>query len=286
MYTTLISVNDLQPQLADPDWVIVDCRFDLSAPDQGRRDYLRDHIPGALFADLATDLSGHGRSGGGRHPLPDTDALIGLFSRLGIDARCQVVVYDAVGGGFAARLWWLLRYMGHEAVALLDGGWPAWLVAGFETDAGTEIRAARTFTGAPREPLRAPIDIVGKVAALVDSRDPARYRGEFEPLDPAAGHIPGALNRFWKQNLGQDDRFRGARELAREFEELFAGRPAAEAVFYCGSGVTACHNILAAVHAGLPQPRLYAGSWSEWCADSARPVATGNDRNSTAAADF
>ncbi len=277
MYTTLISVNDLQQQYANPDWVIVDCRFDLSDPEQGRRDYLEAHIPGALYADIDHDLSAQAGSGGGRHPLPDAESLVALFSRLGIDGDCQVVAYDAVGGGFAARLWWLLRYMGHEAVAVLDGGWPAWLAAGGETCSGEETRSARDFRGEPNDALRIPIDAVGKAPLLVDSRDPARYRGEFEPLDPAAGHIPGAYNRFWKHNLGEGDHFRPAAELAQEFSDLFHGQDPEAAVFYCGSGVTACHNVLAAVHAGLPQPRLYAGSWSEWCADSARPVATGSD---------
>lgn len=277
MYTTLIDAAELLQNLDNPDWVVVDCRFDLSEPDQGRRDYLVAHIPGAVFADLDTDLSAR-KNGGGRHPLPDPDALVDLFSRLGVDNECQVVAYDAMAGGFAARLWWLLRYMGHEAVAVLDGGWPAWLELDAPTRQGEEKREPRDFRGQPDSSMRISIDEVGKVPLLIDSRDPARYRGEFEPLDPAAGHIPGALNRFWKMNLTEGDRFKSPRELQQEFDHLLSTRgPAADAVFYCGSGVTACHNILAAVHAGLPQPRLYPGSWSEWCADSARPVATGSD---------
>lgn len=274
MYTTLIDAAELQANLDNPDWVVVDCRFDLSQPEQGRRDYLMAHIPGAAFADVDTNLSAP-KNGGGRHPLPDPDALIDLFSRLGIDNRCQVVAYDAMAGGFAARLWWLLRYMGHEAVAVLDGGWPAWQALDCETRQGEQQREPREFRGQPDSGMRIAIDDVGKAALLVDSRDPARYRGEFEPIDPAAGHIPGALNRFWKMNLCEGDHFKSPRELQQEFNDLYDRVAAAEAVFYCGSGVTACHNILAAVHAGLPQPRLYPGSWSEWCADSARPVATG-----------
>lgn len=281
MYTTLISVNDLQQNLDNPDWVIVDCRFDLSEPDQGRRDYLVAHIAGAVFADLDNDLSAQQGAGGGRHPLPDPATLASVFTRLGIGSGCQVVVYDAMGGGFAARLWWLLRYMGHEAVAVLDGGWPAWLTAGGKTRAGEEQSGPRPFQGEAHDEMRVSIDAVGNVPLLIDSRDPARYRGEFEPLDPAAGHIPGALNRFWKLNLNDAERFRNPRELQQEFRDLFADQAAGEAVFYCGSGVTSCHNILAAVHAGLPQPRLYAGSWSEWCADSARPVATGSNGGDT-----
>lgn len=278
MYTTLIDASDLQQNLDNPDWVVIDCRFDLTEPEQGRRDYLAAHIPGAMFADIDTDLSGR-KNGGGRHPLPDPDALIELFSRFGIDSDCQVVAYDATAGGFAARAWWLLRYMGHEAVAVLDGGWPAWLEREGPTRQGEENREPRTFRGQPDSALRISIDDVSRAGLLVDSRDPARYRGEFEPLDPAAGHIPGALNRFWKMNLTDGDRFKKPRELQQEFDDLYAHGRAEEAVFYCGSGVTACHNILAAVHAGLPQPRLYPGSWSEWCADSARPVATGSDRD-------
>jgi len=276
MYTTLIEATDLLSNLENPDWVIVDCRYDLSEPDQGRRDYLVAHIPGAVFADIDNDLSAH-KNGGGRHPLPSPDALVDLFSRLGIDSRCQVVAYDAMAGGFAARLWWLLRYMGHEAAALLNGGWQAWLALDGPTRQGEEQRAPREFRGQPEPSMRISIDDVGKAGLLIDSRDPARYRGDFEPLDPAAGHIPGAMNRFWKMNLTEADRFKSPRELRQEFEDLYASRNASpqEAVFYCGSGVTACHNILAAVHAGLSQPRLYPGSWSEWCADSARPVATG-----------
>ncbi len=269
MYTTLIDAAELQANLDNPDWVVVDCRFDLSQPDQGRRDYLVAHIPGAVFADIDTYLSAP-KNGGGRHPLPDPDALIKLSV-----STAAVRSYDAMAGGFAARLWWLLRYMGHEAVAVLDGGWPAWQALGADTREGQEHREPREFRGQPDSSMRISIDDVGKVGLLVDSRDPARYRGEFEPIDPAAGHIPGALNRFWKMNLREGDHFKSPRELQQEFNDLYDRAAASEAVFYCGSGVTACHNVLAAVHAGLPQPRLYPGSWSEWCADSARPVATG-----------
>lgn len=277
MYHTLVSVNELREQLDKPDWVIVDCRFDLSQPDQGRRDYLVAHVPGAVFADLDTDLSSSGKNGGGRHPLPEPDALRRLFSRLGIDNRCQVVAYDDNGGGFAARFWWMLRHMGHDRVAVLDGGWSAWLAAEAPTRDGDEQRRPREFEGSPRPDETIDVGMVIHVPLLIDSRDPARYRGEFEPLDPAAGHIPGAYNRFWKMNLDDADRFKSPARLSAELQQLYGNADPDAVTFYCGSGVTACHNILAAVHAGLPQPRLYPGSWSEWCADSARPIATGDE---------
>lgn len=277
MYHTLVSVNQLLENLDNPDWAVIDCRFDLSQPDQGRHDYMAAHVQGAVFADLDSDLSATGKNGAGRHPLPDTDALQQLFARLGIDRQCQVVAYDDCGGGFAARLWWLLRHMGHDNVAVLDGGWATWLEAGGPTGTGAEERSPRNFDGSPRPDETVDVSTVVHAPLLVDSRDPARYRGEFEPLDPAAGHIPGARNRFWKLNLDEGDRFKPSARLAAELQQLYGSTDPETVVFYCGSGVTACHNILAAVYAGLPQPRLYPGSWSEWCADTARPIATGDE---------
>lgn len=276
-YTTIISVADLQAALPNPDWAVVDCRFELAEPEQARQDYLAGHIPGAVFADIEQDLSAPRGSSGGRHPLPDPGFLSELFCRLGIDADTQVVAYDANGGGFAARLWWLLRYMGHKNVAILDGGWSAWQAAGGASAAGEEQRQRRTFVGTADDTMRVTVQAVNNAGLLVDSRDPARYRGEFEPLDPAAGHIPGARNRFWKDNLDLDNNFKPPATIAAELADLYSDTAPESVVFYCGSGVTACHNILAAVYAGLPQPLLYAGSWSEWCSDRARPVATGNE---------
>ncbi|MCI0401877.1 MAG: sulfurtransferase [Gammaproteobacteria bacterium] len=277
MNTTLIDTERLSQQLDDPDWVIVDCRFDLADPEAGERGYLEQHIPKAVYAHLDRDLCRARRTGGGRHPMPSPQDLCDLFSRLGIDRSKQVVVYDSTSGGFAARLWWMLRYMGHNAVAVLDGGWQAWLNAGLGTQGGRRVNIPAEFRGEAKRAWLVDIDEVPRVPLLIDSRDPARYKGEFEPFDRVAGHIPGAINRFWKDNLAADGRCLSPDRLRRSLKKLIGGTPSRDAVFYCGSGVTACHNLLAVVHAGLPDARLYAGSWSEWAADPARPVATGTD---------
>jgi thiosulfate/3-mercaptopyruvate sulfurtransferase len=261
--------------VGDPAWVVVDCRFDLADPEAGGRAYRHRHIAGAAYAHLDRDLCGAPVITRGRHPLPTAEALQATLGRLGIDDSRQVVAYDDTGGAMAARLWWLLRYMGHGAVALLDGGWDAWEAAGLPTATGEERTAARVFLGAPRTEWLVRIDHVSDAPLLIDSRDPARYRGDVEPLDPVAGHIPGAVNYCWKENLDGQGRFLGPATLRARIDRLLAGTPSREAVFYCGSGVTACHNLVAVVHAGLPAARLYAGSWSEWCTDPGRPVARG-----------
>jgi thiosulfate/3-mercaptopyruvate sulfurtransferase len=213
----------------------------------------------------------------GRHPLPTPEALIALFSRLGIDAKQQVVTYDHVGGAFAARLWWQLRYMGHEAVAVLDGGWAAWVASGQAVRAGVELPEALPFAGRPALHQRVLLaEVRAGVPLLVDARAPARYRGDEEPMDPRAGHIPGALNHFFRLNLDESGHFLAPAALREGLERSLGGRSLTEdPVFYCGSGVTACHNILAAVQAGMALPRLYAGSWSEWSRNPALPVAVG-----------
>ena len=271
----LIETAELRAALGDARHVIVDCRYDLSDPDAGRRAWIEGHIPGAVYAHLHDDLSGPPLTDHGRHPLPGAGAMQALFGRLGIGNDSRVTVYDDAGGSIAARLWWMLRYMGHESVALLNRGWQGWLADGFEVETGEQRAEPREFRGRPRPELLVVLDQVNSAGTLIDSRDPARYRGEHEPLDPAAGHIPGAKNHFWKGNLDAagamlaPDRIRTGMLAAG-----FAPDPG-RTVFYCGSGVTACLNVLAAVHAGLPMPRLYAGSWSEWCRDPARPVQTG-----------
>jgi thiosulfate/3-mercaptopyruvate sulfurtransferase len=275
IYQTVIDVESLHARLRDPSLVIIDTRFNLFDVDEGHAAYFEAHIPGAVYADLDKDLSGPPLTDRGRHPLPSPQALETLFSRLGIGADSQVVAYDQRDAVTAARFWWMLRYMGHEAVAVLDGGWKAWTGAGYPSTGGEESRAPSTFHGAPRREWLITIDQIAAAKRLIDARDPRRYRGEQEPLDPVAGHIPGAVNRFHGENLDADGRFLAPQALARGFETVLGGIPMEQAVFYCGSGVTACHDLLAALHAGLGDGCLYVGSWSEWCSDSTRPVASG-----------
>ncbi|OGT35987.1 MAG: 3-mercaptopyruvate sulfurtransferase [Gammaproteobacteria bacterium RBG_16_51_14] len=275
MYTTVIASDALERHSNDPDWVIIDCRYDLADKSAGKNAYMESHIPGAIYADLHDDLSGPPVTNRGRHPLPVPDAMKQLFSRFGIGSRCQVIAYDGANGSFAARLWWMLRYMGHEAVAVLDGGWQAWQQANSPVRQGLETRSPVRFQGQAREDWVVTVENVTAARLLIDSRDPARFAGEMEPVDRVAGHIPGAINRFWKNNLEGNGNFKDSSRLRYEFLELMGNIAPADSVFYCGSGVTACHNLLAISHAGLAMPRLYAGSWSEWCADPGRPIATG-----------
>lgn len=272
---TIIDAHSLHQRLSDAALVVVDTRFNLMDVDEGRTAYLDAHIPGAVYAHLDDDLSGPPLTDSGRHPLPSPESLRALFSRLGVSAETQVVAYDQRDGMVAARLWWLLRYMGHDAVAVLDGGFKAWTAAGFATASGAESRATSAFHGEPRRDWLVTVDEVPAVRRLVDARDPRRYRGEHEPLDAVAGHIPGAVNHFYADNLDDQGCFLSPEALAQRFADTLAGAHAGEAVYYCGSGVTACHDLLAASHAGLPPGRLYVGSWSEWCSDPQRPVATG-----------
>lgn len=277
-YTTLISAADLAQQ-RQPDWVVLDCRHDLANLQAGRIAYDAGHLPGALFASIDHDLSDHARTADGsfrgRHPLPAIDAFIATLRRWGIDADSQVVAYDAQGGMYAARLWWMLRWAGHEAVAVLDGGLPAWTALGLPL--GTDVPTTVPSTLQLRPSSVHTVD-VGDILSqpqlkVLDARAPDRFRGENETLDPVGGHIPGAANRFFKDNLQPDGRFKPAAQLRSEFSTLVADP--ASAVMQCGSGVTACHNLLALEVAGLPGAALYPGSWSEWCADPSRPVATG-----------
>lgn len=264
-YKTLIDVATLAANLDDPNWVVVDCRFDLADPARGEAAYRVGHVPGAVYAHLDRDLSSaEPVTDRGRHPLPSPAAMTRLFGRLGIGDATQVVAYDDTNGHYAARLWWMLRYMGHEAVAVLDGGWPAWVAAGLPVRAGVETRPRALFTGEPRADRLVTLDEVEAQVLLVDSRAPERYRGEVEPLDPVAGHIPGAINRPYAANWTAGGRWRPSGDLAAEFGDVLGDTAPAQATFYCGSGVSACVNLLAMVHAGLPEGRLYVGSWSEW----------------------
>jgi thiosulfate/3-mercaptopyruvate sulfurtransferase len=280
MFTTLISTADLAARLGARDLVVVDVRHDLAQPDAwGDAQYRAGHLPGALFAHLDRDLSALKTGKNGRHPLPSPGACAALFGRLGIDATKQVVVYDQGSSAYASRLWWMLRWLGHDAVAVLDGGYDRWVREGRPVTAGVSSPHPVTFTA---RPVVTPV-AAGEVEAslgrgsmfLIDARGPERFRGEVEPLDPVAGHIPGAVNRPFTQNLGPEGTFKPAAALRAEFDALLCGEPPAKVVHQCGSGVTACHNALAMEIAGLDGSRLYAGSWSEWCAEPSRPVARG-----------
>jgi|SRR5450830_1683506 len=282
MYQTLIDAATLAAHVNDPRWVVIDCRHDLMNPAFGRDAFAAGHIPGAQFASIDDDLSGpktgQGANFRGRHPLPERAALVDTLRRFGIDDDSQVVAYDAHGGMFAARLWWLLRWLGHEAVAVLDGGLPAWQAQGQALSTDVTARAPGKLTERPALTRTVSAgDVVANLPTqaftVVDARANDRFRGENETIDPVGGHIPGAKNRFFKDNLAADGTFKPAAQLNAEFAPLFASP--SQAVMQCGSGVTACHNLLALEVAGLPGAALYPGSWSEWCADPARPVATG-----------
>jgi len=278
MHATLISAADLAIHIDDPQWVVVDCRHDLINLAAGRAAYNAGHLPGALFADMESQLSGakydeHGVFRG-RHPLPEQKALLETLRSWGINNDSQVVAVDAHGGMYAARLWFLLRWVGHEAVAVLDGGMQAWEALGQPLDTTLPTPAPGTTT-----PLPALVDTVDANQVLVhgnivDARAPDRFRGENETMDPVGGHIPGAKNRFFKDNLAADGRFKNAEQLRDELAPVVGD--AASAVMQCGSGVTACHNLLALEVAGMPGAKLYPGSWSEWVSNPARPVATGS----------
>lgn len=273
----LVTVEELA---AHPEWRIFDCRHDLKNTEYGRQAYARGHIPGALFLHLDEDLSGAADGSNGRHPLPGIAAFARRMSDCGVDAATQVVAYDNEGGIFASRLWWLLRWLGHERVALLDGGLAGWKRSKRALEENVVPVAARQFIPHPQDLTvdagRVLADLGSQRMLILDARSPERFRGENETLDPVAGHIPGAVNRFYFDNLDDDGCFfKPVAELRAEFAALLGGRPPTQVVQQCGSGVTACHNLLAMELAGLSGSKLYPGSWSEWCADSSRPVARG-----------
>lgn len=275
--TTLVSSARLADRLEDPLWRVFDCRHLLNDPAAGRAAYARSHLPGAFFLHLDEDLSGPTNGRNGRHPLPDPLLLAGKLGSAGVSAETQVVAYDDSGGMFAARLWWLLRWLGHTRVAVLDGGIDQWIGEGraVSTDVPTSTPAILKVD--LRDGVVSSDDVLAGLEAqyfrVIDARSPDRFRGENETLDAVGGHIPGAINRFFRDNLDAGGHFRPAIDLRREFLALLAGIDPAQVVMSCGSGVTACHNLLAMEIAGLPGARLYAGSWSEWCSDPTRPVA-------------
>jgi thiosulfate/3-mercaptopyruvate sulfurtransferase len=277
-YATLITPEILVARLEDPDWVICDCRHDLADAGAGRRAYGESHAPGARFVHLDEDLSGTKNGRNGRHPLPAPAAFARCIAAVGITNRSQVVAYDASGGPYASRLWWMLRWAGHDAVAVLDGGWGAWVRAGYPVTAEVPAVTPGSFVPAWRPELVLDAAAVGAAVRagrplLIDARSADRYRGENETLDPVAGHIPGAISRFFRLNLRADGRFKELPALREELGAVLGGVAPAEVAHYCGSGVTACQNLLAMEAAGLTGSRLYPGSWSEWCSDASRPVA-------------
>jgi thiosulfate/3-mercaptopyruvate sulfurtransferase len=298
MYTTLISTSQLQELIGSgKPFMVFDCTFDLMQPASGQQLYLQAHIPGAVYANLDTALSApHGApssdgsviatdagrpASGGRHPLPSREAFATWLSSVGFSNDMQAVVYDRNGANYCGRLWWMLKWAGHDAVAALDGGLQAWQAAGGPVATGEEAAHFQSnfALGTPLRRLVSAEEVLkdlGRPAqTLIDARAPARFRGETEPLDPVAGHIPGALNRPFAQNIGADGLFKPADQLRQEFETLLAGRDPASVVHHCGSGVSAIPNVLGMEIAGLGQSALFAGSWSEWCSDPSRPFAKG-----------
>jgi thiosulfate/3-mercaptopyruvate sulfurtransferase len=278
--TTLVDASWLESRLGRPDVVILDCRFDLARPQWGEASWRDSHVPGARYAHLDRDLSGERTAASGRHPLPDRERLAARFGAWGVDASVQVVACDQGSGAFAARAWWLARWLGHLHVAVLDGGWQAWLAGRLPVESTMPAPTARHFAiGAPLTEVLTTTDVETGLTArrmrLVDARAADRFRGENETIDPVAGHVPGAVNHPFASNLGGDGRFLAVGELRARWDATLAGCNASDLVAMCGSGVTACHDLLALEHAGLTGARLYAGSWSEWIRDPRRPVATG-----------
>lgn len=294
---SIVSVEWLARQLGNGDLVVADCRFSLADPGAGRRAYELDHIPGAIYFDLEQDLSrasGSPADGvpsvcpgdGGRHPLPSIEEMAELFGAAGIGDGVTVVCYDDQKGSIAARLWWMLRYLGHRRVALLDGGYPAWRAAGKPVTAEAPKPTPLRFIPRPQDHMIATVEEVRQAVAtgrgtIVDSRAPERYRGDVEPIDPVAGHIPGAINLPWEGNVDEKGIFVATDELVERFRSLGDGRsaPATEVIVHCGSGVTGCLNILALERAGISGARLYVGGWSEWCVDPVNPIAKGAEES-------
>lgn len=274
MYTTIISADALAADLYNPSWVIVDCSYELSDKEAGVGQYEATHILGAVYAHPYHDLSGPPLTDHGRHPLPSAEKLRQVFSKLGIANNTQVIAYDRRGGVTAARLWWLLRYMGHDKAAVLDGGWAAWTAAGYPTTNEKSVNDSAEFQGEPNTDRLVVINDVLDQSLLIDSRDSKRFAGLAKGSDPVAGHIPGATNRHYPLNYDAGKKLLSAEVLQQQFSDLLGGVPSNEATFYCGSGVSACVNLLAMEHAGLPMGKLYVGSWSEWSRDADRPKIT------------
>jgi|SRR5688572_1220976 thiosulfate/3-mercaptopyruvate sulfurtransferase len=274
----LVTTEELARHLDDPDWIVIDTRHDLMDPEKGPKAYAAGHIPGAYFMHVDFDLSGPKTGKTGRHPLPDLQVFAAKLNELGVGPDKQVVVYDDAAGNYTVRLWWMLRWLGHDKVALLDGGFPLWAKEGRPVT--KDVPPPRKGAFVPRPHLGGTVDVhyvdrfrESPGIRLVDARSAERFAGKAEPVDPVAGHVPGAINRFWQKNVDAEGRFKAASALRAEFDALLGGTDPTQVVHMCGSGITACHNIFAMELAGLSGSKLYPGSWSEWCADPARPVA-------------
>ena len=279
-FQTTISTHDLNANLTDDNWCLFDCRFILKDPHGGRKKYDQGHLPGAQYANLDEDLSSPAKSTTGRHPLPDANTLIEKLQRWGVNNDSQVVCYDDVSGAFGARMWWLLRWLGHRDVAVLDGGIDRWVADGLPLTTDVPTRPRGTFSGTPDDDLWVDIGFVQQRLAadeitLLDARSHERFAAIDKKTDPVPGHVPGANNYPFANNLDDGGKFLPREQLRTRFAAVFADHQPHEIINMCGSGVTACHNLLAMHHAGFPQTRLYVGSWSEWIKDPARPVATG-----------
>jgi thiosulfate/3-mercaptopyruvate sulfurtransferase len=284
MFTTLIEPAELAPHCDDPDWAILDCRFELTRPDWGLAAHAAGHIPHALYAHLDRDLSGPVTATSGRHPLPAVESFARSAGSWGIDASVQVVAYDQGPGAYAARLWWLLRWAGHNRVAVLNGGYAAWQQAGFPVSTRIDVRPSREFAVRAGQPAVTTLQLEQYLKedsltrgehTLLDARGADRFAGQNETIDPVAGHIPGALNHPFGSNLDAQGRFLPTDALRSKWFQSLRGQSASQVISMCGSGVTACHNLLALEIAGLPGARLYAGSWSEWIRDPDRPISPG-----------
>jgi thiosulfate/3-mercaptopyruvate sulfurtransferase len=272
--STLVSTGELAANLAK--WRVFDCRHDLAKPQLGEEQYRQGHIPGALFAHLDRDLSGRKTGKNGRHPLPDPQDFEKWLEHTGLTPKDQVVCYDGGTGAMAARLWWMLRWIGHDKVAVLDGGFGKWTKEGRATTVDVPLFTPFNYPIKPRADAAVDVRAVENTKMLlIDARAPVRYRGEQEPIDPVAGRIPGAKNRFNSDNLSPEGTFKSAAELKKDFQALLGSRAPGDSIHYCGSGVAACHNLLAMEIAGLKGGKLYAGSWSEWSADPKRPQERG-----------
>ncbi len=279
-HTTIITAETLKQNLNNPDWIIIDCRFSLADTETGAKTYRLGHIPGARYAHLDKDLSSAITDFTGRHPLPNFGSLAKKLAQWGVSNRSQVISYDDAGGAFAGRLWWLLRCLGHDKVAVLDGGIKHWQQQGYAIT--TTLPSINPGVFRPYltdtnwvNALELQNSLAKKSICLIDARTPERYRGENEPIDPVAGHIPGAINRPFQLNLSADGLFLSNQELHRQFKDLIGHTPSDQVVHMCGSGLTACHNLLAMEYAGLMGSKLYAGSWSEWIRNKNRAIAKG-----------